>query len=116
VAARQLDTGARVPLVRHEQTELAGAYRVQFPEDSAADFCFAVQTDPAESPLRELPASDLRALSEAVPVFRWSPGADLRMTIQQERAGTELWIPVLIVVLGLAVAETVLGNWWSRSR
>jgi hypothetical protein len=50
------------------------------------------------------------------PIIRWSPGVDLRAQIQHERTGTELWLPLLLGALGLAVAETVFGNRWSRSR
>jgi hypothetical protein len=114
--ARQLETNAQVPVVRHEQTEIAGAYRVHFPEDPAAGFRFAVQADPAESALRELAPRDLQSLREVAPVIRWTPAADLRATIQHERTGTELWMPILVAVLGLVLAETVLGNRWSRSR
>ena len=113
---RQLDTHTQVPTVRHDHTETAGAYRVQFPDDPTANFRFAVQSDSAESALREIPASDLDSLNQIAPVIRWTPDADLRARIQHERTGTELWLPVLVGVLGLVLAETMLGNRWSRSR
>jgi hypothetical protein len=116
VPLRQLDTHTQVPTIRHEQTELGGAYRVQFPDDPSANFRFAVQADPAESALRDLSSSDLESLNQITPVIRWTPGADLRAKIQHERTGTELWLPILLGVIGLVLAETVFGNRWSRSR
>lgn len=113
---RRLDMQNQTPVLRHEDTSIAGAYRVQFPENGQADFRFAVQSDPSESALVELPASDLRQLDQVAPVIRWSPGVDLRGVIQQDRAGTELWLPALFAVLGIVLAETVLANRWSRSK
>ena len=116
VPLRQLDTHTQVPTIRYEQTELGGAYRVQFPEEPSANFRFAVQADPTESAMRELSSSDLESFSQVTPVIRWTPGADLRAKIQHERTGTELWLPILLGVIGLILAETVFGNRWSRSR
>ena len=111
--ARQLETHTQLPTLRHEDTSIAGGYRVAFSDDPSSNFRFAVQTDPAESALRELSPNNLEVLGQIARVIRWTPGADLRGAIQHERTGTELWLPLLLAVLGLAVAETVFGNRWS---
>jgi hypothetical protein len=112
----QLDARAQPPRLRYEATEISGAYRVLFREDPALNFRFAVQSNPAESALREISPRDLHLINEVAPVIRWTPGADLRGSIQHERGGTEFWLPILFLVLGLVIAETVCGNRWSRSR
>jgi len=36
--------------------------------------------------------------------------------MERERNGTELWLPIALLAIGLVVAETVLGNRFSRSK
>jgi hypothetical protein len=49
-------------------------------------------------------------------VTRWSPGTSFRSTLLRERHGTEIWLPFALIALGLAIADTVLGNRFSRSK
>jgi hypothetical protein len=113
---RRLELLDQTPVVRQEETSLAGAYQVLVPDAPEAELRFAAYFDPAESNLRQIPAADLKTLGQVMPVVDWGPGSDLRVAIRKQRTGTELWIALLIAVVVLAVAETVLGNRWSRSR
>lgn len=115
-SARRIELKDQAATFRHEATEMAGVFRVQAGDDVAGAFRFATQSDPAESALRELPFNELDSLAQVAAVIRWQPGIDLRGAIKRERTGAELWLPFVLAVLGLAVAETIFGNRWSRSR
>lgn len=104
------------PSIAIGDTSLGGAYEVHFTEDARPPLRFAAFTDPAESDLTETSTLDLKLLAEAAQVIRWTPATDLRGLLVQERTGTELWFALAVTVLLLAIAETFLGNRWSRSR
>jgi hypothetical protein len=105
-----------VPLLHFDATERAGVYEVHQGDDATPLLRFATQADPAESNLQELSALDWKAFDGVAQVFRWSPGISLRGELQRERTGNEFWMAFVLVALAMAVAETTLGNQWSRSR
>ncbi len=105
-----------VPIIEHSKTQSGGAYDVRFADAPSERMKFAVYSDPAESDLHEMNPQDLKRLGDMVQVFRWSPEIDLRSLMERDRTGTELWLAFALGVLLLAVAETLLGNRWSRSR
>ena len=50
-------------------------------------------------------------------LFRsWTGGESLEESLQQARVGTELWIYAAFVALVLAVMETMLAHWFSKSK
>jgi hypothetical protein len=77
---------------------------------------FAVASDSGEGDLHELSAADLAALGSTARIVRWTPEVDLRGQMERERNGTELWLPFALAAIGLVVAETLLGNRFSRSK
>ncbi len=103
-----------VPLIEYADTFTGGAYEARYGDDGKLRF--ATYADPAESDLHEMPGADLTTLAEFAQMIRWTPATDLRVLLQHERTGTELWLAFALGVLLLAIAETVLGNRWSRSR
>ncbi len=105
-----------VPLITVADTSLAGAYSAVFADEPEKPFRFAAQADPAESDLRSVSAADFKALETVTQITRWTPGADLKKSLQTERTGTEIWLWLAVATLALAVAELLLGNRWSRSR
>jgi hypothetical protein len=40
----------------------------------------------------------------------------LRKVVEEQRVGAEFWLPLAILVLLLAGAETFLAQWFSRSK
>ena len=42
--------------------------------------------------------------------------SERRGRLETERTGSEFWLPLVLLGLAVAVAETVLGNRWSVSR
>jgi von Willebrand factor type A domain/Aerotolerance regulator N-terminal len=113
--AKKIELKNGAPMIEHAETFRAGAYEAHF-DDDAPRLRFAAFSDPGESDLAEMAAADLKTLGDLVPSVRWSPGTDLRAMMQRERTGSELWLAFAIAVLALAVAETILGNRWSRAR
>ena len=114
---RRITVTNGVPLLDYADTDLAGAYDVKAgAAESAPLLRFATQADPAESKLAELSANDLKSLDGVVDVIRWTSGANLHTVMERERSGSEFWLAFAILGLACAVAETVLGNQWSRSR
>jgi len=104
------------PILAFAETDLAGAYDVNAGEDATPVVRFATQADPAESRLAQLSGADLRIFDGVAQIIRWTPQTSLRSSLQRERTGSEFWLPFAILALGLAVAETVLGNRFSRSK
>jgi hypothetical protein len=104
------------PFLEAQDTSLAGTYSASFTDEPEKPLRFAAYTDPAESDLRQVPAADLKTLGTVAQVTQWSPGADLKKSLQTERTGTEIWLWIAIAALALAVAELLLGNRWSRSK
>jgi len=104
------------PQIEQADTSAAGAYAIQFTEETGTAVRFAAAADPNEGDLHELSAADLTALGSTARIVRWTPDADLRGQMEHERNGTELWFPIALLAIGLVVAETLLGNRFSRSK
>ena len=104
------------PQIEQADTSVAGAYAIHFTEETGNAVRFAAASDPGESDLHELSAADLTALGTVARIVRWTPEADLRGQMERERNGTELWLPFALLAIGLVVAETLLGNRFSRSK
>ncbi len=114
---RRITVNNGLAMLDFDETDTAGAYQVKAGGISGATLLeFAAQTDPSESRLAELDAGDLKSFEKIADVIRWSSGAGFHTSIQRERTGAEFWLAFAILGLGCAVAETVLGNRWSRSR
>ena len=84
--------------------------------DTSAAVRFAAQADPEESRLEALSAADISIFTGIAQVIRWTPGTSLRGTLTKERTGTEFWLAFAVLALCAAVADTVLGNRYSRSK
>jgi hypothetical protein len=104
------------PFVQLSETASSGAYAANFPDDSEKPLRFAVYSDPAESDLRSITATETKTLESVAQITKWAPGVDLKKSLQTDRSGKELWLWVALLALVLAVAELVLGNRWSRSK
>ena len=100
-----------------ENTDVAGAYDVQVAGD-AFRWKFAALRDPEESRLEALTQSQFDQLGGVARVVHWKGGADNKITaeLRQDGVGTELWFPLSVLVLVLAVSESWLAHWFSRSK
>ncbi len=105
-----------IPQVEHADTSAAGAYSVHFTDETGTTLRFASASDPAESDLHEFSTADFASLGSVARIVRWTPAVDLRGQMERTRNGTELWLPLAFLAIGLVVAETLLGNRFSRSK
>lgn len=97
-------------------TTLSGAFAATYAESAEQTLRFAVYSDPAESDLRSVSTVDIKSLEPIAQVTHWTPGVDLKKTLQTERTGTEIWQWFAALALAIAVAELLLGNHWSRAK
>jgi hypothetical protein len=112
---RHIDMVNGWPMVQYDQTDLSGIYDVALGENKAA-IRFAAQPDPAESSLDELSAEQKKLLSTVSHVVEWAPNASLKGQVERERTGAEFWLPIIVLALLVAGAETFLAQWFSRSK
>lgn len=103
------------PQVQYRQTDTAGAYEASILEPPL-NLKFAAQADAGESSLDELSPDQLATLRDVAAVVDWKAGVDLKPMVEQDRTGLELWLPLIVLAFALAVLETFLAQWFSRSK
>jgi hypothetical protein len=100
------------PTIRVDDIDRAGIYSVQIADPPLAEK-FAAHANSAESSLEQLSANQLELLAQVADVTPWSP--DLSFTGRMEHGGSEFWTPLVLVAIAVALAEGLLGQWFSRS-
>jgi hypothetical protein len=103
------------PLIQYDQTDFGGIYEVGV-GDAAGAVRFAAQSDPTESSLDELSSEQKKLLSTVAQVVDWTPSTSLKQQVQRERSGAEFWLPIVLLAIAVAGAETFLGQWFSRAK
>jgi hypothetical protein len=111
--SRRIELVNGAPLLQFNQTHFAGPYEVTA---GGAEIRFATQSDAAESSLESLTDDQFKTMEDFAHVVKWSPGTSLSETLEQNRVGTELWLPLAIAALLLATIETLLAHWFSKSK
>jgi len=104
------------PTVEFPDTDESGAYKVSIAGSPPTLLDFAAQSDPNESNLTPLSATQLDALNKVAEVIHWTPDYKLSEKITAARVGTELWGPLLLAALIIATLETFLAQRFSRSK
>jgi hypothetical protein len=117
---RRLPLGLRAAVggavLEFDDTQRAGVYRAKLTGATETLAQFAAQPDPAESDLTELGPERRAELERVAQVVDWSPDLDLAAAFDRERVGVEFWVPLVLGVLLLGVAETWLAQWFSRPK
>lgn len=103
-------------MLHFDQTDWSGAYEATLPSNPPVTLRFAAQMDAAESNLQELPPDQLASLSQHATVLALQTGVNLKSALASQQHGTELWWPIAWAVLALAATETVLAQYFSRSK
>lgn len=103
------------PMLQFEGTDLSGIYDVAVGETKGA-VRFAAQPAAKESSLDELSSEQKKLLSASAHVVEWAPNTSLKSQVQYARAGAEFWLPIVILAMLVAGAETFLGQWFSRPK
>ncbi|MDB6030007.1 MAG: hypothetical protein JWM16_345 [Verrucomicrobiales bacterium] len=112
---RHVDMQNGWPTISYDRTDFAGVYEANVTEPALA-IKFAAQPDASESSLDELSASQLATLKTVANVTPWSSNLSLRGMVEKDRTGLEFWLPIAVVALLIALLETFLGQWFSRSK
>ncbi|MFM8471388.1 MAG: hypothetical protein ACKODH_15745, partial [Limisphaerales bacterium] len=112
---RRVELVNDTPVLTYEATDKAGIYEISIAEPATV-LKFAVQPDPSESSMAELPSEEVSALGQVAAVQRWNPTLNLREWVEKARIGAEYWLPILILVLALAALETFLAQYFSRPK
>jgi hypothetical protein len=95
-------------------TDRAGAYQATI-EGHPTPVVFAARPSARESTLDFIGTEQVNRISESATVIRWnanSTGADFGESHQ----GSELWLPLLFLVIALVAVEMALAQWFSRSK
>lgn len=103
------------PTLQFEGTDLSGLYEVGV-GDARGVLRFAAQPDASESSLDELSAEQKKLLGASAHLVEWAPNVSLKDQMTRERGGVEFWLPIVVVALLIAGAETFLGQWFSKSK
>lgn len=107
-----IETEEDATILAFAETDRAGAYQVTI-EGEATPVLFATQAHRRESTVDLLRAEQLSRLDDSLEVIPWrGEGTSLQVV----RQGSELWLPLLLGVLALAVVELGLAQWFSRSK
>ena len=93
---------------------LGGPYTVEIPGQPVVKF--AAQPDKNESSLVDISDVQKQKLAQSAAVIDWHPGIDLSGTLSKERVGTELFMPLAVLLLLIALSETFLADWFSRPK
>jgi hypothetical protein len=103
------------PVVQYTHTDWAGIYEASV-ADPSLKLKFAAQSNPSESAMEELSPAQLQTLRGVAHVINWSPNVALKNLVERERTGMEFWLPIAVIALVVAGAETFLGQLFSRSK
>jgi hypothetical protein len=103
------------PMLQYDSTDLSGIYEVAVGDNRSA-LRFAAQPDAMESSLDELSSEQKKFLGTVAHVVEWAPNVSLKDQVTQSRSGAEFWLPIVILAMLVAGAETFLGQWFSRAK
>ncbi len=96
------------------ETHRAGAYQATV-EGHPTPIFFAARPSERESSLELLGPEQLNRIADSATVTRWSAGSGAG-GFGAGRKGSELWLLLLFAVIGIAVVEIALAQWFSRSK
>lgn len=111
----KVEQGESTSWLQYRTTDLAGAYRIFVGDESKPYVVFAVQSDPDESNLTQIRAAEIDPLIASEKNSE-SGKTGSNSASPQKIPGKELWWPLAITLLVMAVIETGLGHWFSQSK
>lgn len=98
-------------VVDFDRTRLPGLYTLQPP--SGGPIHFVVNADRHESDLSKLSEQEINELAKAHQVTLVRSAAEYRQADQKQRFGTELWKPLLWLLLAFLVGEMLLEQFFA---
>lgn len=101
-------------IVRFPDTETPGVYRLSVGDEPLA--AFAVQTDPAESDLRQADRTAVEALARASEAAPAQTAAEKEAAQKQRKITQEYWTPLLWLAAALALVEMFMAHRFTPDR
>jgi hypothetical protein len=115
----EIESGEQSAFLRYSDTDQAGPYALFIGDDPKPKVVFAVQSDPDESNLAQQPKADLEPLlNPAATAASSGPDSSPDKSAAGHRRvpGRELWFPLALAALALALIEMVLAHRFSQSK
>ena len=112
---RRVELVENWPMLQYSQTDWAGVYDATI-VDPPLKLKFAAQPNASESNLDELSPAQLSTLKGVAQIIPWSPNLSLQSVVEKDRTGFEFWLPIAVIALMIAGAETYLGQMFSRAK
>jgi hypothetical protein len=114
----EIESGEKASFLRYADTDLAGAYQLFIADVAKPMAVFAVQSDPAESNLAQQPKADIEPLLAATAPTTGTDagGPDKGDNAHHKVPGPELWFPLAIAAILLALVEMTLAHRFSQSK
>jgi hypothetical protein len=114
----EIEAGEQSAFMRYADTEQAGPYQLFIGDDPKPKIVFAVQGDPEESNLAQEPKENLDPLMKAADPATSAEGTSSDSPAKTHRRvpGQELWYPLTLLALILALVEMMLAHRFSRSK
>jgi von Willebrand factor type A domain/Aerotolerance regulator N-terminal len=114
-----IEAGEQSAFLRYADTDLAGPYQLFIGDDAKPAAVFAVQSDPEESNLAQEAKPDIDPLLNPTATLDAATGTIPDATASgthRKVPGQELWFPLAITALLLALIETALAHRFSQSK
>ncbi len=115
----EVESGEQSAFLHYGDTDHAGAYQLFVGDDTKPKVVFAVQSDPDESNLAQQPKADIDPLLAPATAFPDSSGTtsgDTPSGTHRRVPGQELWYPLAIAALIIALLELALAHRVSQSK
>jgi hypothetical protein len=114
----EVEAGDQSAMLRYDDTEMAGPYQLFIGDDLKPKVVFAAQGDPEESNLAQIPKADIDPLLNPAPPAKEgeTPAAEKPPASHIRVPGQELWVPLAVAALLLALVEMGLAHWISQSK
>ncbi|MEC8942979.1 MAG: hypothetical protein VYC95_09615, partial [Verrucomicrobiota bacterium] len=101
-------------VLEYGETDRGGAYQATI-DGQPGPVLFAAYPSVRESSVSLLGEEQLGRIGESAMVLRWGTGSSAA-DFGADRKGSELWWPLLLVVIALAAIEIIFAQWFSRSK
>jgi len=111
-----IEADGQSAILRYTETDQGGPYQLFIGNETQPRVVFAVQPDPEESNLAQEPASDLAPLLAASDAATQTAAGAGKPAANSRAPGREIWYPLVLLALLLALIETALAHRFSQSK
>ena len=112
----EVEAGDQTAILHYDDTELAGPYQLFIGDEPKPKVVFAVQADPEESNLAQISKDKIEPLLNPAPAKETDAPAEQPAASHMRVPGQELWVPLAIIALLLALVEMGFAHWFSQSK